>query len=83
MRSRRPGMIPDNRIGIFGPNGECHGTVGHRATAATVRRFGVANAELKKVRGRYEWHGQSAPIRRRRVENANQRSARGSNPPPR
>jgi hypothetical protein len=73
------GQVPDGRIAIVDAAGNIRGHVGPRVTAITARRFGVRNAELKKVNGRLEWHGES-PSRRQRPkpETKNHKAARGS-----
>lgn len=52
-----PGTPPKNRIPILNQHGERKGHVGHRASEATVARFGVRNAKLTTVGGRPAWVG--------------------------
>lgn len=52
-----PGTLPKNRIPILNQNGRRVGHVGHRASEATVLRFGIRDAKLTKVDGRAAWIG--------------------------
>jgi hypothetical protein len=50
-----PGELPPSRIPIYDAKGHRRGHVGHKASAATVARFGVPNAELRTKNGRPAW----------------------------
>jgi hypothetical protein len=50
----KPGLPPAGRLGIYDRNGNMRGHVGPRASAATVRRFGI-EAELSNKDGRPAW----------------------------
>lgn len=55
-RARKPGTVPPGRLGCYDANGCIRGTVGPKATAATVGRFtGRTDAELGEVDGRRAW----------------------------
>jgi hypothetical protein len=57
------------RIPIIDERGNERGhTSGLGATAATVARFGVHNAKLKKIGGKPVWQGESGAFGRRRAE---------------
>lgn len=56
MKQRKPGTVPEGRIGVYDRNGNVRGHVGRTATQATVARFiGHPNAKLGKVAGRAAW----------------------------
>lgn len=49
-----PGLPPEGRLGIYDSKGNMRGHVGPKASAATVRRFGI-EAELSEKHGRPAW----------------------------
>lgn len=49
---------PAGRIGIIDRDGHYRGHVGPRASQATVARFGVRGAKLKRVKGKQCWIGE-------------------------
>ncbi len=53
----KPGELPPNRIPVFDADGNRRGHVGFKASAATVARFGVPDAELTTKDGRAAWCG--------------------------
>ena len=54
--------MPDHRIPIFDAKGNMRGTVGHKATSATVSRFtGTHNNSLVQKDGRDAWVANTAP----------------------
>jgi hypothetical protein len=76
-------IIPARRIPIIRKGGDIAGTVGNRATQATVSRFlGHPNARLGEYGGRRCWIEQGTAERvtshRPRPETANHKAARGS-----
>jgi len=54
-----PGELPPSRIPIFDAQGRRRGHVGHKASAATVARFGVHNAKLGTRNNRVAWIGKT------------------------
>jgi hypothetical protein len=60
---------PPTYVPILDENGSHRGHVhGLKATEATVSRFGVTNAKLKKVDGQLAWQGEAGATARRRQE---------------
>jgi hypothetical protein len=63
------GALPPGAIPILDERGNRRGHVsGHKASAATIARFGVHHARLRKISGKPAWVGESNPFNRRRAE---------------
>ena len=53
---RKPGTIPEGRIGVYDRKRQLRGVVGPKATSVTAARFtGELGAKLTKVDGRPAW----------------------------
>jgi hypothetical protein len=76
----KPGTVDENHIPIFDHHGHLRGHVGHKATAATVARFGALGATLQQKDGRLAWVGQNPNrVRAAALDHAaSVRAARGS-----
>lgn len=56
-KKKKPGQVPEGRIGVFDGKGRMRGHVGPLATANVCNRFGVSDAKLGKKNGRNAWLG--------------------------
>jgi hypothetical protein len=55
-KKRKPGEVPEGRIGVFDRNGHLRGHVGPKATSVTAARFTEQHgARLTKKDGRDSW----------------------------
>lgn len=69
----KPADVPPSYIPILDERGRHRGHVhGLKATQATVARFGVRNAKLKKIDGKLSWAGESSAnsLRREQINRA-------------
>lgn len=70
------GEVRAGRIPVI-CGGQVVGNVGPTATAATVKRFGCFDADLRRFEGRTCWIGYSRPLKQP-AETAAHKAARGS-----
>jgi hypothetical protein len=65
----KPAELPPTRIPIIDARGSERGHVhGLGASAATIARFGIRNARLKKINGVLSWAGEASANTLRRQE---------------
>jgi len=65
----KPADVPPSYIPIIDERGNQRGHVhGLKASEATIARFGVRNAKLKKINGKLTWAGESNANTLRRQE---------------
>ena len=56
MKERKPGQIPEGRIGVYDAKKQLRGHVGPKASSVTCSRFhGQLGAKLGTVDGRLAW----------------------------
>jgi hypothetical protein len=63
-----PGTLPASRIPVLDSKGNRRGHVGFKAGPSVAGRFGVRNAKLVKVGGKFAWAGEASANARRRQE---------------
>jgi hypothetical protein len=75
----KPAEVAPVYVPVLDQHGNQRGHVhGLKSSAATVSRFGVRDAKLKKINGAHVWQGTTAPRRADGRHAQNVRTAKGS-----